>query len=93
MSPPEAANLLSSPGHVYLDVRTASEYEAYRVPNTFNIPVFESGAYGLEPVEDFVDKVRETFGDPELAPMFIVGCKIGQRSLAGVVKLREQGYR
>ena len=35
---------------------------------------------------------RETFGDPDMAPTFIVGCKIGQRSLAGMGRLRDVGY-
>mmetsp|Transcript_17165 Transcript_17165/g.35320 ORF Transcript_17165/g.35320 Transcript_17165/m.35320 type:complete len:165 (+) Transcript_17165:160-654(+) len=90
--PPKAQQLLNSPGHVYLDVRTADEFNAYKVPRSFNIPCFDAGTYGLEPVVDFVDKVRETFGDPGLAPTFIVGCKIGQRSLAGMDRLRAEGY-
>ena len=36
---------------------------------------------------------REVFGDPSTAPTFIVGCKIGQRSLAGMERLREVGYQ
>ncbi|GMI19541.1 hypothetical protein TrRE_jg10859 [Triparma retinervis] len=91
--PNDAQQLLSSPGHVYLDVRTSSEFEAYHVPGSFNIPCFETGGgYGLEPVEEFVENVRETFGDPDMAPTFIVGCKIGQRSLAGMGRLRDVGY-
>lgn len=95
INPKDAFEALSNGGHAYIDVRTPEEFQAYRVKGSVNIPCFMPGpgGFGLEEVVDFEEEVYKVFGEAEEAPVFIVGCKIGQRSLAAVGRLRESGYK
>jgi rhodanese-related sulfurtransferase len=90
ISPEEAKTLLDSPdGYIYIDVRTAREFDAGHVPRAKNIPVLEPGPSGMELNPDFVRVCEVNFAkDARL----IVGCQKGGRSLKATQFLLEAGF-
>jgi rhodanese-related sulfurtransferase len=91
ISPEEAKVLLDSKaGYVYLDVRTAGEFDAGHVPGAKNIPVLEaddSGRMALNP--GLVPTVVANFGK---ASKLITGCQKGGRSMKAAQFLLQAGF-
>ncbi len=91
-TPPEAHETLTrQPDAVYLDVRTAAEFEAGHPAGACNVPVvfFTPGAGRPTPNPDFVATVEGMFGrDTKL----IVGCQAGGRSQHACELLADVGY-
>ena len=52
------SKLDSGEGWVYLDVRSAPEFEAGHAPGSYNIPLLHKGARGMEPNAEFLDAVK-----------------------------------
>ncbi len=92
VTPNEAKSLLeANQGYIYLDVRTAEEFEAGRPPGAMNIPLAEidpsTGRMELNP--GFQNDVGAKI--PRNAKL-IVGCKSGGRSARACEMLRQEGY-
>jgi phage shock protein E len=75
----EGEKLLSNPNYYFLDVRTITEHEALRIPNTHVIPVQEL-ASRLNEIKKFKDK------------KIIVYCRSGNRSGKGTAILNNAGF-
>ena len=87
----DAKFLLSSGrGYVYLDVRTAAEFQAGRPAGAINIPVAQFNAHGqMELNESFLSVVSANIAqDTKL----ILGCRNGQRSAMAQEILQQGGY-
>jgi len=79
-TPPEAhSTLTASPGAVYLDVRTETEFEAGHPAGARNVPVvfFDPATRRPTPNPDFVATVEQTI---PRATKLLVGCQAGGRS-------------
>jgi rhodanese-related sulfurtransferase len=91
-TPAEAhETLLREPGAVYLDVRTAPEFEAGHPAGARNVPVvlFDAATRQPAPNPDFVATVERTI--PRTAKL-LVGCQSGVRSLRACELLVQAGY-
>ena len=92
IDPETAKSLLDSDdGYVYLDVRSAEEFEAGHVPGSRNLPWAHRNpdGPGLLPNPAFVQQVEQDFPkDTKL----IVGCLRGGRSMKAVMTLMADGY-
>jgi rhodanese-related sulfurtransferase len=75
----EGEKLLSNPNYYFLDVRTITEHEAIRIPNTNVIPVQEL-ASRLNEIKKFKDK------------KIVVYCRSGNRSGKGTAILNNAGF-
>ena len=92
ITPEEAKALLDAgQGYVYLDVRTAVEFDAGHVPGAKNIPFldFDPLRTGMAPNPDFVEIVEKNF--PKDAKL-ICGCQRGQRSYKAAEVLLAAGF-
>jgi rhodanese-related sulfurtransferase len=90
-TPPEAYETLQRhPDAVYLDVRTAAEFEAGHPTGARNVPVvfFAPGGQAA-PNPDFVAVVERTI---PRATKLIVGCQAGGRSQRACEILAQAGY-
>ena len=78
-------------GTVYLDVRTAPEFQQGHAPGAFNIPVAEMNpaAGRMELRADFVSQVKKHW--PKDAKL-VLGCKTGGRSTTACQLLAVAGY-
>lgn len=91
-TPPEAYETLARhPDAVYLDVRTAAEFEAGHPAGARNVPVmfFQPGAGRPAPNPDFVATVEGVL--PHGAKL-LVGCQAGPRSQHACGLLAAAGY-
>lgn len=92
ITPEQAKRRLdAADGTVYLDVRTAPEFQQGHAPGAFNIPVAEMNpaAGRMELRADFVSLVRKHW--PKDAKL-VLGCKTGGRSTTACQLLAEAGY-
>ncbi|OMO75453.1 hypothetical protein COLO4_26068 [Corchorus olitorius] len=92
--PVKAAYELLQAGHRYLDIRTIEEFKAGHPPSAINIPyyhVFINGSREEPSVKNskFLEEVSAEFGKEE---KFLVGCKIGRRSLWASTDLLAAGF-
>jgi rhodanese-related sulfurtransferase len=90
-TPPEAYDTLQQhPDAVYLDVRTAPEFEAGHPAGARLVPVLLLGADGqARPNPDFIAEVEAIAGhDTKL----LVGCQAGGRSQRACELLRDAGF-
>ena len=90
--PPEAYETLQrDAGAVYLDVRTAAEFEAGHPAGACNVPVvfFASGTHQPVPNPDFVATVEHML---PRATKLLVGCQSGGRSQRACDLLLQAGY-
>ena len=90
-TPPEAFDTLQQhPDAVYLDVRTAPEFEAGHPAGARHAPVMFFGTDGqARPNPDFVTDVEALVGhDTKL----LVGCQAGGRSQRACELLRDAGF-
>ncbi len=91
ISPEETKQLLDSDeGYIYLDVRTAAEFDAGHVPGAKNVPVMDRDPYGrMQLNPKFVEVVEANFGKD--APC-ITGCQKGGRSMKAAELLLSSGF-
>ncbi len=92
ITPVEAARELSpEAGAVYLDVRTAAEFDAGHPAGARNVPVFvfDPATGRPRPNPDFVAVVRRHL---EPGTRLLVGCQSGMRSQRACELLAEAGY-
>jgi rhodanese-related sulfurtransferase len=85
------AVLANDPAAVYLDVRTAGEFEAGHAAGARNVPVIDRDPASGRPMEnsDFVATVRRHFA-PD-TPL-VVACQSGVRSRRAVELLAAAGF-
>ena len=90
VSPEQAKELLDSgKGYVYLDVRTAPEFDAGHVAGAKNIPVLEpDGSRRMQINRQFVEIVEANLGKEVRC---ITGCQKGRRSLKAAEMLIAAG--
>ena len=86
----EAAALLDAGGgHVYVDVRSVSEFQEGHPAGALNVPVMHREAFGMVPNPDFLSAMEARFPrDSKL----LLGCLSGQRSAAAAGILEAAGY-
>ena len=80
----------ADPEYIYLDVRSAPEFDAGHAPGAINIPImhFMPGA-GMSPNPDFPAVVEATL--PKDAKL-VIGCKSGGRSARACDVMSQMGY-
>ena len=81
VGPTDALALMQTQGHVYIDVRTVSEFEAGHPAGAYNVPLVHED--GLENAA-FSRACERTF---DKSRGVIVGCQAGHRSLTAAAKL------
>ncbi len=86
-----ARELAADPTAVYLDVRTAEEFDAGHPAGARNVPVFlfDPGTRRPRPNPDFLAVVRCHFPP---ATTLLVGCQSGMRSQRACELLADAGY-
>lgn len=89
--PPEACELLkSTPGAVYLDVRSESEFAQGHPEGAFNVPLANLQASGqMAPNAKFLDVVEKCFAKDQT---IVVGCLAGVRSEYACQLMAEAGF-
>ncbi len=92
ISPDEAKALLDSGnGHIYLDVRTVSEFEAGHPQGAKNIPFLEQDPLrGMSINPRFAEIVEKNFGK---SANLICGCQKGGRSYRAAETLKAAGFQ
>jgi rhodanese-related sulfurtransferase len=93
VTPMEAKRLLESPSDVvYLDVRSAPEFNTGHPPGAINIPIAElnPAAGRMEMNRDFLSLVKQVI---PVERRVIVGCQSGGRSQAAAEMMVDAGYR
>lgn len=88
ISPKEAHELMQQ-GYVYVDVRSAPEYEASHPEGAVNIPLMHRGAAGMTPNPEFVQAFEKAFPP---GSKVVVGCQGGNRSIRAAQILEGEGY-
>ena len=91
INPKEAHELMQNDSDlIYLDVRSAPEFDDGHPPGAVNIPImhFKPG-FGMTPNPDFVQEVDAQI--PKDAKV-IVGCKSGGRSARACEIMTQMGY-
>lgn len=89
VSPQQAAELLSD-GYVYLDVRSAPEFEQGHPEGALNIPLLNADpARGMLPNPDFLKVAEKVL--PKDARI-VVGCMSGHRSFRAAQVLLDNGW-
>jgi len=85
------ALLASDPGAIYLDVRTAAEFEAGHPLGARNVPVVVLDPTSGRPVRnpDFVTIVRRHFAP---TTTLVIACQSGARSLHAYELLADAGF-
>jgi len=89
VSPEEARDLIEKDGWLYVDVRSAPEFEAGHPTGAYNVPLLHRGPGGMSPNPDFLPTMEKTF--PRDAKI-VVGCQSGGRSLQAASMLLAAGY-
>lgn len=88
ISPSEAKQLLDQ-GYVYIDVRSAPEFEQGHPPGARNVPIAHLGGAGMVANPDFVAAMKAHFpADANL----VLGCKGGVRSQRAAMMLEAAGF-
>jgi cysteine synthase/rhodanese-related sulfurtransferase len=81
IAPSEAKALLGRAGTTLVDVRSPEEFKARRAPGAHNVPLPDlAGGYGVGLPED------------KSLPVVTI-CKVGERSLYGMLLLKSLGYQ
>jgi rhodanese-related sulfurtransferase len=88
VSPKEASEKLAE-GYVYVDVRTAQEFEEGHPVGAVNVPLMHPSATGMAPNPDFLPVMVAAFPKDS---KIIVGCKAGGRSLRAAQALLADGF-
>jgi rhodanese-related sulfurtransferase len=88
ISPREASEKLAD-GWIYVDVRTAEEFEAGHPAGAMNVPISHAGGGGMVPNPDFLSVMKSAFA---LDGKIVVGCKSGARSLRAAQALVTAGF-
>jgi rhodanese-related sulfurtransferase len=89
ISPSEALRLMREQAHLYLDVRSVTEFELGHPEGAYNLPWrHDPGVTSLNP--DFLAVAERAFARD--APL-IVGCRSNNRSVQAASALREAGFR
>ncbi|HUO05646.1 MAG TPA: rhodanese-like domain-containing protein [Candidatus Binataceae bacterium] len=89
-TPPDAHKTLkSTPGAIYLDVRTEAEFAAGHPEGAINVPVLFMSGGQRKMNADFVDIVEKII--PRETTL-VVGCMAGGRSQHACELLEEAGY-
>lgn len=88
ITPAEAAAKMEE-GYVYLDVRSAPEFETGHPKGAYNIPLMHAGRFGMSPNPRFMEEVAKTFSKET---KIVVGCKSGGRSVGAVGLMEMAGY-
>ncbi len=81
--------LATDPAWIYLDVRSAQEFEQGHVPGSYNIPLLFMTPAGMQPNAAFLAAVGRHF--PKTKKL-VLGCKSGGRSARACDLLAQQGY-
>jgi rhodanese-related sulfurtransferase len=91
LEPPQAYEVLSNnPDALYVDVRTAAEFESGHPAGAINIPVvFIKGPGEMEPNAEFLAVAEKTLATDR---KLVVGCMAGGRSQRACEILEQAGY-
>jgi len=76
-------------GYIYVDVRSVAEFDAGHPTGAYNLPLLDSGPYGMQPNPDFMRVFHASF--PKDARL-VLGCRSGGRSLRAAHMLLAEGY-
>ena len=91
LTPTESKQLLDGDGDwIYLDVRTAEEFESGHAPGAYNVPFATRGPAGMQPNARFVETVRQNFG---LDTKMVAACASGGRSMRACQLLAGAGCK
>jgi rhodanese-related sulfurtransferase len=85
----EAHELMQREGYVYLDVRSAPEFDTGHPKGAQNVPLLLPDPSGMRENPEFLAQVAALFGP---AQKLVVGCQSGVRSLKAAQLLLESGY-
>ena len=83
------AEMQASPGAVYVDVRTPTEFGAGHPEGAVNIPVAFAGMMGMSLNDTFVEVASRVLDKEAL---IVLGCKSGQRSAMAGQLLAHAGF-
>lgn len=88
VTPPEAAELLKQ-GWRYIDVRSIEEFDAGHPVGALNVPLLHMHNGRMVPNADFQRVIEANFSksDP-----FVIGCKMGGRSLQAATLMEAAGF-
>jgi len=86
ISPQEAFQLVEAGSHIYLDVRSTSEFDLGHPSGAYNIPWLLNAH---DPNLNFVPEVGGVFAREQ---PIIVGCQTGRRSKLACAALLEAGF-
>jgi rhodanese-related sulfurtransferase len=89
ISPQEALGLMEREGYIYLDVRSAQEFDAGHPKDAYNVPLLLLTAQGPTPNPDFLGVMERAF--PKETKI-VVGCQSGGRSLQAAALLERAGF-
>ena len=92
VNPTQTNQILQSDRNaVYIDVRTAGEYQNGRVPGSVNIPVMnpDPATRRMMPNPEFLATVQSKYGKDR---KIILGCQMGGRSQFAAEMLDQAGY-
>lgn len=88
ISPKEAADLQAQ-GYIYVDVRSAPEFDAGRPASSVNIPIFHRTGMQMSPNPEFLPALKAAF---PAGSKFVLGCQGGNRSMRAAEMLAAEGY-
>lgn len=87
--PADAHRLVQEEGYVYVDVRSAQEFEQSRPEGSWNVPLAQPGPGGMAPNPDFLAAMEKLFAhDARL----VIGCQAGGRSARAAEMLAAAGF-
>ncbi len=89
VSPAEAKRLMDEEGYLYVDVRSAPEYEAGHPVGAVNVPIMHAGPAGMTPNPDFAAVMSAAYAKDR---KLVLGCRSGQRSLRAAEVLMSAGF-
>ena len=89
IAPHEAAQRMNEEGYLYVDVRSAPEFDQGHPRGAYNVPLLHMGAGGMEPNPDFLEVMKRHFSEDQ---KIVVGCKAGGRSARAARLLTDEGY-
>ena len=91
VSPQEASQLIAKEGYVYIDVRSAAEFDRGHPAGAVNVPLLDMNAAlgGLTPNPQFLEVIEKLFGREA---KLIVGCQMGGRSARAAQVLERAGF-
>src|SRR5579872_4442418 len=86
---PREANERLAQGWIYVDVRTAEEFEAGHPAGAINVPLMHGGTGPMVPNAEFLPVMKAAF---RTDAKIVVGCKSGGRSLRAAAALLAAGF-